>query len=112
MCFSRCYKCDANFLSSLKLIDHLTSVHLESGGVGLSWEKMFEESINNSMFLPEPDKDIMNVEREKINLPSELSETAVTEQIKQVLYMSHDNFFPTMWHFDKFKLRRVCAASF
>ena len=45
---------------------------------------MFEESINNSMFLPEPDKDIMNVEREKINLPSELSETAVTEQIKQV----------------------------
>ena len=82
--FSRCYKCDANFLSSLKLIDHLTSVHLESGGVGLSWEKMFEESINNSMFLPEPDKDIMNVEREKINLPSELSETAVTEQIKQV----------------------------
>ena len=66
--FARCYKCDANFLSSLKLIDHLTSVHLESGGVVLSWEKMFEEGINNSMFLPEP---------ESVNYPLSTSECTV-----------------------------------
>ena len=26
--------------------------------------------------------------------------------------MSRDMLFPTMWHFDKCKLRRACAASF
>ena len=26
--------------------------------------------------------------------------------------MSHDGWFPTMWHFDKWRLRRACAASF
>ena len=28
------------------------------------------------------------------------------------LYMSHDMLFPTMWYFDKCRLRRACAAPF
>ena len=28
------------------------------------------------------------------------------------LYMSHGMWFPTMWHFDKCRLRQACAASF
>ena len=27
-------------------------------------------------------------------------------------YLSRDMCFPTMWHFNKFRLRRACAASF
>ena len=66
----------------MKLIDHLTSVHMEASGGGLSWEKMFEESINNSLFLPEPDSNIVNVDKDKVNLPPELSESTVNAQIK------------------------------
>ena len=27
-------------------------------------------------------------------------------------HLSHGMWFPTMWHFDKYRLRRACAASF
>ena len=83
----RCISCDAKFLSSLKLIDHLTSVHMESSDSNLSWEKMFEESINHSLYLPEPDGNIGNVDKDKVNLPPELSETSVSLQNKQVGYI-------------------------
>lgn len=82
-CIYRCISCDEKFLSSLKLIDHLTSVHMESSDSNLSWEKMFEESINHSLYLPEPDGNIGNVDKDKVNLPPELSETSVSLQNKQ-----------------------------
>ena len=79
----RCFSCDEKFLSSLKLIDHLTSSHMNSGQTGLSWEKMFEESINLSLYLPEPDSSIRDVESGTINLPPELS-ASVAALKKQV----------------------------
>ena len=30
---------------------------------------------------------------------------------RPIVYMSRDMRFPTMWHFDKCRLRRACAAS-
>ena len=29
-----------------------------------------------------------------------------------IAHMSRDMWFPTMWHFDKCRLRRACAVSF
>lgn len=81
-CIYRCFSCEEKFLSSLKLIDHLTSVHVESSD-SLSWERMFEESINHSLYLPEPDSNIVNVDKDKVNLPPELSESVVAAQSKQ-----------------------------
>ena len=47
------------------------------------------------------------------------SENSLTKRVANALkerkvgiYMSRDMRFPTMWHFDKFRLRRACAASF
>ena len=34
----------------------------------------------------------------------------VRTSISKETYMSHDMLFPTMWHFDKRRLRRPCAA--
>ena len=74
-------------MSSLKLIDHLTSSHMDSGQTGLTWEKMFEESINLSLYLPEPDSDIRNVEAGTINLPPELSASAAALKKQVEIYL-------------------------
>ena len=31
---------------------------------------------------------------------------------KQIIEMNRDMWFPTVWHFDKCRLRRACVASF
>ena len=60
---------------------------MDSGQTGLSWEKMFEESINQSLYLPEPDSDIRNVDSGTINLPPELSAStvAMNKQVGRLL---------------------------
>ena len=32
--------------------------------------------------------------------------------VTEPLQMSRDMWFPTMWHFDKCRLKRACAVSF
>lgn len=64
------------FLSSIKLVEHLTSSHVDTSDTD-SWEKLFEESIKNSLYLPEPDGAIVEVEKNLVNLPSELSESGI-----------------------------------
>ena len=58
-----------------------------------------------------------------INLGEKLSLEEVEEMIREVdvdfdgrmnyegEYISHDMWLPTMWHFDKCRLTRACAAS-
>ncbi|KAL3859095.1 hypothetical protein ACJMK2_009328, partial [Sinanodonta woodiana] len=70
----RCSLCDQKFLSSLRLIDHLTSDHLKNDS-STKWEKVFEDSINHSVYLPEPDETLPSQEKDFVNLPPELSRT-------------------------------------
>ena len=37
---------------------------------------------------------------------------SVKIKCRYMAYLSRDMLFPTMWHYDKCRLRRVCAASF
>ena len=42
------------------------------------------------------------------------NENSTSQNFKEVstsIYMSHNSRFPAMWHFDKCRLRRACAAS-
>ena len=64
------------FLSSIKLVEHLTTNHVDSTDTE-SWEKLFEESIMNSLYLPEPDQILSEEEKSLVNLPSELSESSI-----------------------------------
>ncbi|XP_045192490.2 zinc finger protein ZFAT-like [Mercenaria mercenaria] len=72
----RCCKCKAMFLSSIKLVEHLTTNHVDTTDTE-SWEKLFEESITNSLYLPEPDQVMTEEEKSLVNLPSELSESSI-----------------------------------
>ncbi|XP_060597542.1 zinc finger protein ZFAT-like [Ruditapes philippinarum] len=72
----RCCKCKEMFLSSIKLVEHLTSNHVDTTDTE-SWEKLFEESIMNSLYLPEPDQIMSEEEKSLVNLPSELSESSI-----------------------------------
>ncbi|XP_033754762.1 zinc finger protein ZFAT-like isoform X2 [Pecten maximus] len=75
----RCVKCPLKFLSTIRLIDHLTSVHLK---VDLTnkWEELFEQCINYSLYLPEPDE-LLEM-KEFINLPPELSSSVLKNEAK------------------------------
>ncbi|XP_060077016.1 zinc finger protein ZFAT-like [Ylistrum balloti] len=75
----RCVKCHSKFLSTIRLIDHLTSVHLK---VDLTnkWEELFEQCINYSLYLPEPDE--LFEMKEFINLPPELSSSVMKNEAK------------------------------
>lgn len=66
------------FLSSVKLVEHLTTAHTETSNT-LTWEYLFEESIASSLYLPEPDSNLPAGEKELVNLPEELSESSVIE---------------------------------
>lgn len=65
-------------------MEHLTSTHVDTSDTD-SWEKLFEESIMNSLYLPEPDQVMVEEEKSLVNLPSELSESS----IYQVGYRLH-----------------------
>lgn len=75
-CIYRCCKCDTMFLSSLKLVEHLTTSHSDTTNTE-SWEKLFEESISHSLYLPEPDTVLPQEEKNLVNLPSELSQSGL-----------------------------------
>ncbi|XP_046329352.2 zinc finger protein ZFAT-like isoform X1 [Haliotis rufescens] len=78
-----CTLCDEKFLSTVRLIDHLTSVHLKDDPN--QWENLFEQSINNSLYLPEPDESFDATEKEFINLPEELSSTSLKKTCVETL---------------------------
>lgn len=70
----KCVKCEDKFLSTIRLIDHLTTSHIQDDET-TKWESMFEECINNSLYLPEPDEMLSSAEKEFVSLPAELSQT-------------------------------------
>ena len=75
----RCIQCEEKFLSTVRLIDHLTSTHLkdDSSTDAMKWEGLFEQCISNSLYLPEPDETLTGVEKQLVNLPAELSNSSV-----------------------------------
>ncbi|XP_062576812.1 zinc finger protein ZFAT-like [Saccostrea cucullata] len=77
----RCVKCEEKFLSTIRLIDHLTNTHLQDDPT-TKWESMFEECINSSLYLPEPDEKLSSAEKELVSLPAELSQTDLQGQAK------------------------------
>ncbi|XP_061162603.1 zinc finger protein ZFAT-like isoform X2 [Saccostrea echinata] len=77
----RCVKCEEKFLSTIRLIDHLTNTHLQDDAT-TKWESMFEECINNSLYLPEPDEMLSSAEKELVSLPAELSQTDLEGKAK------------------------------
>lgn len=72
----KCVKCEDKFLSTIRLIDHLTTSHIKDDET-TKWESMFEECINNSLYLPEPDEMLSSAEKEFVSLPAELSQTDI-----------------------------------
>jgi len=74
----RCCKCHKMFLSSVKLVEHLTTAHTETSNT-MTWEQLFEESIASSLYLPEPDNSLSRAQKEHVNLPEELSEVSIAE---------------------------------
>ncbi|XP_041375842.1 zinc finger protein ZFAT-like [Gigantopelta aegis] len=68
----RCFNCESKFPSTIRLIDHLTSAHLQDDTS--QWDSLFEKSIDNSLYLPEPQDSIKN---KHVNIPDELKEVAV-----------------------------------
>ncbi|XP_052061305.1 zinc finger protein ZFAT-like [Mytilus californianus] len=84
----KCSECSEVFLSSVRLSDHLSSVHVKEEVEGLKWEELFEKSIENSMYLPEPDDSYGPDEKEFVNLPPELS---IVEVAKNTEYISPDS---------------------
>lgn len=75
----RCSECQEVFLSSVRLSDHLSNVHVKEEVEGLKWEELFEKSVDNSMYLPEPDDSYGPEEKEFVNLPPELSVVEVNK---------------------------------
>lgn len=75
----RCVRCQSKFLSTVRLIDHLTSVHLKVD-LTSKWEELFEQCINYSLYLPEPDE-LLEM-KEFINLPPELSSSVMKQEAK------------------------------
>ncbi|XP_050398943.1 zinc finger protein ZFAT isoform X1 [Patella vulgata] len=72
-----CFSCPQRFLSSVRLIDHLNSNHLNNDA-STTWETLFEQCIENSIYLPEPDDQIRPGSGSDIlNLPPELSKTSL-----------------------------------
>ncbi|PVD20845.1 hypothetical protein C0Q70_19006 [Pomacea canaliculata] len=75
-----CAACPMKFLSTIRLLDHLENNHSTPGSdgcVAASCEELFERSINNSLYLPEPDEKLPAVDKQYINLPPELSSTTL-----------------------------------
>lgn len=66
------------FLSSVRMVEHLTTAHTEASNT-MTWEQLFEESVANSLYLPEPDTNLSATEKELVNLPDELSESSMAE---------------------------------
>lgn len=85
----RCCECQEIFLSSVKLSDHLSNSHVDEEKEGLKWEELFEKSVENSMYLPEPDNDYGPEEKEFINLPPELSVVEVNKNT-DILNITND----------------------
>lgn len=83
----RCCECQDVFLSSVRLSDHLSSVHVKEDMEAFKWEELFEKSIENSMYLPEPDDSYGPDEKEFVNLPPELS---IVEVNKNTDYFTSD----------------------
>lgn len=83
----RCCECQDVFLSSVRLSDHLSSVHVKEDLEGFKWEELFEKSVENSMYLPEPDDSYGPDEKEFVNLPPELS---IIEVNKNTDYFTSD----------------------
>ncbi|KAL4235227.1 hypothetical protein ACF0H5_006865 [Mactra antiquata] len=77
-CIYRCCHCKEMFLSSIRLAEHLTTSHIESTDTE-TWEKVFEESINCSLYLPEPDHTLSEEEKCIVNIPTELSESGLLQ---------------------------------
>ncbi|KAL5021554.1 hypothetical protein ScPMuIL_000709 [Solemya velum] len=76
----RCVECPGRFLSTVRLIDHLTSVHVKDDPAN-KWESLFELCIENSMYLPEPDNDVEDSDKEYVNLPAELSGSIMSTNV-------------------------------
>lgn len=68
----QCCECPKRFLSSVRLIDHLSSQHGKDDSAE-KWEALFEKCIDCSYFLPEPGLVTGQSENMIVNLPSELS---------------------------------------
>ncbi|XP_076470431.1 zinc finger protein ZFAT-like isoform X2 [Babylonia areolata] len=71
-----CALCSAMFLSTVKLLEHLSSSHAEEQSLGGD-EELFDRCINSSLYLPEPDEQMAVEDKQFVNLPPELSSTAV-----------------------------------
>ncbi|KAL8564633.1 hypothetical protein ACOMHN_032189 [Nucella lapillus] len=72
-----CSLCNDMFLSTVKLLEHLSSAHAEDQSVVGGDEELFERCINSSLYLPEPDEQMPVEDKQFVNLPPELSSTAV-----------------------------------
>ena len=57
----RCTECPEKFLSTIKLSQHLQNDH-QVGFTDGRWDALFESCINNSLYLPEPDGSIDNLD--------------------------------------------------
>ncbi|XP_052818727.1 zinc finger protein ZFAT-like [Mya arenaria] len=90
-CIYRCCRCDEMFLSTVRLVEHLTTTHTETGDP-FTWEELFEESIAASLYLPEPDNKMSPDEKAVDNLPDELSVAAIEREER--LQNSGENYLP------------------
>nr|KAG5708031.1 hypothetical protein BaRGS_025169 [Batillaria attramentaria] len=72
-----CAACPSKFLSTIRLLEHLQTAHTEAGQESSGCDDLFERSINCSLYLPEPDEQLPAMEKHFINLPPELSSSAM-----------------------------------
>ncbi|CAL1545757.1 unnamed protein product [Lymnaea stagnalis] len=69
-----CAVCDQKFLSTTRLSEHLTTMHIEIGDTGLfSADNLMEACISRSLYLPEP-LGTTSEGSKYVNLPEELRE--------------------------------------
>ncbi|XP_070205765.1 zinc finger protein ZFAT-like [Littorina saxatilis] len=71
-----CILCGAKFLSTVKLLEHLSGSHGDQQSVA-GRGNLFERCINSSLYLPEPDEQLPAADKPFVNLPPELSASAV-----------------------------------
>lgn len=73
----RCSMCSEVYISTIRLIDHVTSVHVTDAD-STQWEELFEQCINSSVYLPEPERGLVNLNRDTVNIPPELMESGTS----------------------------------
>lgn len=74
-----CCMCQDRFLSTVKLLEHINSTHVDETADKTS-DSIFEQSIASSLYLPEPDDTLLDQDKEFDNLPPELSAVAISNK--------------------------------